>query len=80
VLGDVLTELIQNPSVSRADREFMGSLIVRYRLLPPSNPAFALPAAVRGLLDSLPPQLPPVYAPSAMPPPPGGAGDEPPLV
>jgi hypothetical protein len=80
VLGDVLTELIQNPAVSRADREFMGALIVRYRLLPLSDPAFALPAAVRDLLDSLPPQSPPVYAPGAMPPPPRGAGDEPPLL
>jgi hypothetical protein len=72
VLGDVLTELIQNPAVAPADRTFMASLIVRYRLLPLADPAFVLPPAVRALLDSLPPQPPPEYAPSAMPSPPGG--------
>jgi hypothetical protein len=72
VLGDVLADLIQNPAVLPAEREFLGSLIVRYRLLPLADPAFVLPPAVRALLDSLPPQPPPVYAPSAMPSPPGG--------
>ncbi len=72
VLGDVLTDLIQNPAVRPADREFLASLIVRYRLLPLADPAFSLPPAVRALLDRLPPQPPPVYAPSAMPSPPGG--------
>jgi hypothetical protein len=80
VLGDVLTELIQNPAVTPPDREFMATLIMRYRLLPLGDPAFTLPRSVRVLLDSLPPLPPPVYAPSGMPQPPGGAGDEPPLV
>jgi hypothetical protein len=76
VLGDILTELIQNPAVPPADREFLATLILRYRLLPLTDPAFVLPRPVAVLLDSLPPLPPPVYAPSAMPQPPGGAGPD----
>jgi hypothetical protein len=73
VLGDLLTELIQHPAVTPADREFMATLIMRYRLLPLGDPAFVLPRPVAVLLDSLPPLPPPVYAPSGMPQPPGSS-------
>src|SRR5690242_14343956 len=75
-LGAILQELVALPEVPAADRAWLAALIVRYRLIPLDAPGDPLHPALLAEIARLPPQPPPVWAPSAMPQPPGGASGE----
>ena len=74
MLGMLLQQLVAHPAVRSADREWLAGLIVRYRLIPLDAPGLVLAPALVDELAHLPPQPPPVWAPSGMPQPPGAPG------
>lgn len=73
MLGALLQELVAHPATPPTDRAWLAGLIVQYRLIPLDAPGLPLAPALLAALAQLPPQPPPVWAPSAMPTPPGAA-------